>query len=244
MSEWLDLQQNKHDSPKLHEKITLDEQIAAALEEDALDTDEKKRLAKLGRICTELRRGKNVQNRQLQRWLTADEYEQFEQEWLGQKERRAELEAKPEALCEYEQLLKRAIFFDNRAEGYSTRGKAVLAKRFRNRADVLFERALEHLGEAVAADPALNMWLDRALCIEAGEHSTGIDSESVPRVVTSRSLNKSRGDVRQMSKLEVKLMVVESAINSILAAVKGDEMKAVSRKQTLDEFLKNLEERD
>jgi len=177
MSEWLDLQQNKHDSPKLHEKVTLDEQIAAALEEDALDTDEKKRLAKLGRICTELRRGKNVQNRQLQRWLTADEYEQFEQEWLGQKERRAELEAKPEALCKYEQLLKRAIFFDNRAEGYSTRGKAALAKKFSNRADVLFERALEHLGEAVAADPALNMWLDRTLCVDSGAHSTGIDSE-------------------------------------------------------------------
>ena len=53
---------------------------------------------------------KKVQNRQLQRWLTADEYEQFEQEWLGQNEIRAELEAKPEALCEYEQLLKRAIF--------------------------------------------------------------------------------------------------------------------------------------
>ena len=244
MSEWLDLQQNKHDSLRLHEKATLDEQIAAALEEDALDTDEKKRLAKLGMICAELRRGKNVQNRQLQRWLTADEYEQFEQEWLGQKERRAELEAKPEALCKYEQQLKRAIFFDNRAEGYSTRGKAVLAKRFRNRADVLFERALEHLGEVLAADPALNMWLDRTLCVEAGAHSTGIDSESVPRVVTSRSHNKSGGDVRQMSKLEVKLMVVESAINSILAAVKDDEMKAVSRKQTLDEFLKNLEERD
>ncbi len=59
--------------------MTLDEQIAVSLEEDALDRDEKKRLAKLGRICTELRRGKNVQNRQLQRWLTADEYEQFEQ---------------------------------------------------------------------------------------------------------------------------------------------------------------------
>lgn len=66
----------------------------------------------------------------------------------------------------------------------------------------------------------------------------------MPRVVTSRSLNKSGRFVGQMSKLEVKLMVVESAINSILAAVKDDEMKAVSRKQTLDEFLKNLEERD
>ena len=109
---------------------------------------------------------------------------------------------------------------------------------------MLFERALEHLGESVAADPALYMWLDRTLCVEAGEHSTVIDSESVPRVITSRSHNKSGGDVRQMSKLEVKLMVVESAINSILAAVKDDEMKDVSRKQTLDEFLKNLEERD
>ena len=77
-----------------------------------------------------------------------------------------------------------------------------------------------------------------------GHDVEGIDSESVPRVITSRSHNKSGGDVRQMSKLEVKLMVVESAINSILAAVKDDEMKAVSRKQTLDGFLKYLEERD
>lgn len=39
-------------------------------------------------------------------------------------------------------------------------------------------------------------------------------------------------------------MVVESAINAILATAKDDKMKAVSRKQTLDEFLKNLEERN
>jgi len=234
MSEWLDLQQNKHDSPKLHEDTTLDEQIAAALEEDTLDTDEKKRLVRLGRICTELKRGKNVQNRQLQRWLTAEEYEQFEQEWLEQKEIRAELEVKPYKLCEYEHRLKRAIFFDNRAEGYSTRGKAALAKKFRNRADSLFERAIEYLGEALAADQSLQIWLDRPLFLEAGEHSTGIDTESVPRVITSRSHNKSGRDVRQMSKLEVKLMFVESAINAILAAFKGDGMKAVSRKQTPD----------
>ena len=138
--------------------------------------------------------------------------------------------------------MKRAIFFYNRAEGYSTRGKAALARRFRNSADVLFERALEHLGEVLATNPALNLWLDREPCFEFVEHSTGIDSESVPRVITSRSHIKSGGDVRQMSKLEVKLMVVESAINSILAAVKDDEMKA-ERKQTLDEFLKNLKKR-
>tara|TARA_Y100001978_G_C23517157_1_gene348432 strand:+ start:97 stop:399 length:303 start_codon:yes stop_codon:yes gene_type:complete len=100
------------------------------------------------------------------------------------------------------------------------------------------------LGEAFAANPALNMWLDKTICVEAGEHSTSIDSESVPRVITSRSHNKSSGNIRQMSKLEVNLMVAKSAINSILATVSGGEMKALSRKQKLDEFLKNLEEID
>ncbi len=45
---------------------------------------------------------KNLQNQQLQRGLTADEYERLEQEWLKQKEIRAELEVKPDKLCEYE----------------------------------------------------------------------------------------------------------------------------------------------
>ena len=60
---------------------------------------------------------------------------------------------------------------------------------------MLIERALEHLGEVLAANPALNLWLDRKLCVEFGEYSTGIDGESVPRVFTSRSHNKSSGDV-------------------------------------------------
>ena len=169
-----------------------------------------------------------------------NEYEQFEQQWPGQKEICAELEAKPKALCEYEKLLKRAIFFDNRAEGYSTQGKAVLAKRFRNRADVLFERAIEHLGEVLAANPALNLWLDRTLCVEAGEHSTGIDSESVPRVITSWIHNKSSRDIRQLSKLEVKLMVVESAINSILASSVSNQIETLDPKQHSERLLKRL----
>ena len=46
----------------------------------------------------------------MQRWLTTYDYERFEQDCFGQKEIRAELEAKLDELCEYEQLLKRAIF--------------------------------------------------------------------------------------------------------------------------------------
>ena len=42
--------------------------------------------------------------------MTTDEYERFEQDWLGQKEKRVKLEASSEVLSEYEQSLKRAIF--------------------------------------------------------------------------------------------------------------------------------------
>ena len=42
----------------------------------------------------------------------------------------------------------------------------------------------------------------------------------------------------------MKLMVVESAINSIFATLKGGEISTVSNKQKLDEILKYLEKRD
>ena len=39
-----------------------------------LTAEEKKRLAKLEEVAARLRRRENVQNRQLQTWLTQDEY--------------------------------------------------------------------------------------------------------------------------------------------------------------------------
>ena len=58
---------------------------------------------------------------------------------------------------------------------------------------------LEHLGKAVVANPAPNVWLDKTLCVEEGLHSTSIESESVLRVITSSSHNKSGEDMRQMT---------------------------------------------
>jgi len=62
-----------------------------------------KRLARLeGIIAAQLRRGENIQNPQLQRWLTKEEYEQIEVEWQYQKEIRDELKDKPHELKRYE----------------------------------------------------------------------------------------------------------------------------------------------
>ena len=74
-----------------------------------LTTEETKRLAKLEAIADKLKRGENVQNRQLQTWLSADEYEQIAAEWDTQKHFREELKDKPGELKRYEDKLKEAI---------------------------------------------------------------------------------------------------------------------------------------
>ena len=62
----------------------LQERIAKANPRRELTTDETKRLAKLEAISKKLKRGENVQNRQLQTRLSDDEYAQIEAEWQEQ----------------------------------------------------------------------------------------------------------------------------------------------------------------
>ena len=71
--------------------------------------EQAQRLAKLEAIAVKLKRGKNVPNRQLQTWLSDDEYEQIASEWDTQKLFREELKDKPAELKRYEDKLKEAI---------------------------------------------------------------------------------------------------------------------------------------
>ena len=76
----------------------LQERIDKANPRRKLTSREAKRLTKLEAIADKLRRGQNVQNRQLQTWLSEEEYEQFEYEWQEQLELREELKDKPSEL--------------------------------------------------------------------------------------------------------------------------------------------------
>lgn len=60
-----------------------------------------------------------MQNRQLQTWLSEDEYEQLEYEWQEQLELREEIKDKPNELKRYEEKLREATFNYNRAEDYN-----------------------------------------------------------------------------------------------------------------------------
>jgi len=56
----------------------LKERIEKARSRRILTSEESKRLAKLKAIADKLRRSENVQNRQLQTWLSKEEYAQLE----------------------------------------------------------------------------------------------------------------------------------------------------------------------
>ena len=210
MSEWFDSQKQ---SISRISKL-LQERTEKTNPRHNVTVDEAKRLAKLEAIADKLRRGENVQNRQLQTWLSEDEYGQLEYEWQEQLELRSELKAKPSDLKRYEEKLREATFNYNRAEGYSSKGKHFTAKKFYNKSESLCEDALEILQEILHYDSSLRVWFDRDISFEVGGELSA-DIVSLPRLVTSRSHEKLSDDSRLTSKQSVKLAVVERAIYNI-----------------------------
>jgi hypothetical protein len=97
----------------------------------------------------------------------------------------------------------------------------------------LCEDAPEILQEIVAAGASLQIWFDRNL--DFG-HGSLIDASlgNLPRLVTSRSIEKQHDDSRIMKKLDVKIGVVECAINNIGRTV---ESMTSSTKLQLNKFL-------
>ena len=186
-----------------------------------------------------LKRGENVQNRDLKAWLGAERYAIFEAMQREQVELRDGLENKPAEIVEYERRLKAAVFADNKAEGYSARRKFDAALKARHKAEQLFEQTLEYLQEIVAEDASLRDWFDRdtAWTID-GE--AGANAVSMPKVVTSKSKAKKSGGmlVRKQSTREMKIYAIEIALAQMAADKMMDgEMSAEASRAALLKLL-------
>ena len=229
MSEWYDNQQKSNGN--LHK--LLQERIEKANPRHKLSAEETKRPAKLEVIAEKLRRGENVQNRQLQTWLSDDEYAQIEAEWQEQLALRETFKDKPSELKRYEEKLKEAIMMRNRSDAYHRKGNKASAYKLDSKCEILCEDALEILQEILQYDASLQIWFDREL--DFG-HGSLIDASigNLPRLVTSRSIDKKRGDIRLASKQSVKLAVVERAMHNIGRDASSASKDDVSK---LDKFL-------
>jgi hypothetical protein len=233
VNEWHDSQKK----PANNFRKLLQERVDKANPRRKLTAEEVKRLAKLEGIANKLKRGENVQNRQLQTWLSDDEYAHIEAEWQEQIELREELKDKPSDLKRYEEKLRESTFNYNRAEGYSSKGKHNTAKKFYNKSESLCEDALEILQEILHYDSSLRVWFDRDISFEVGSDLSA-DIVSLPRLVTSRSHEKLSDDSRLTNKQSVKLAVVERAMHNIGRDVAPGSNSSVSK---LDKFL-NVED--
>ena len=77
MSEWLDSQKK----PASNFRKLLQERIEKANPRRELTAEETKRINKLEGIADKLKRGENVQNRQLKTWLSEVKYAEVDAEW-------------------------------------------------------------------------------------------------------------------------------------------------------------------
>mgnify|MGYP000108711201 CR=1 FL=1 len=102
----------------------------------------------------------------------------------------------------------------NRSDAYHQKGKKSAAYKLDSKCESLCEDALEILQEIVAADASLQIWFDRNLDFA---HGSLIDASlgNLPRLVTSRSIEKLSDDSRLVKKIDVKISVVERAKDSI-----------------------------
>ena len=225
--------QNMQQKPIVDFRKFLQERLYKTNPRCPLAKDETPKLTKLEGIAEKLKRGENVQNRQLQTWLSEDEYEQFDIEWQEQLELREELKDKPDDLRRYEEKLKKATFYYNRAEGYSSKGKHTTAKTFYNNSENLCDDSLEVLQEILHYDGYLRIWFDRDISFEVGSDLSA-DIVSLPRLVTSRSNERLNEDSRITGKQSVKLTVVERVIDSI---GRDTSLASKSTISALDKFM-------
>ena len=177
-----------------------------------------KQIAKLQKIIERLSGGEIVQNRQLKTVLGTEEYARYCYDYRGQEQLREMLADKPKVITEYERRLKAATFSYNKADNKSVKGQHKSAHKMFNYTDTLFERLAEYLSEKIAGDLDLEAWFDRAV-ETTPENSFGLDPDSFPKIITSRSLNNAGGGylVNKRTIREVKMDAVKAILEELTA---------------------------
>ena len=201
-----------------------------------MDIDKKKVRA----LLKKLKDGKNVSIRDLQNTLGAQAVEQYQSEWQFEQSVRLKAEDKPKEIKEYEVLLRKADFAENRADGikvskrdkkdsYNRNSQA----RLRQTAETLYEDAITMCEEIVTANPNYIVWFDRKLDFTPnGDLYTS--SCKVPRIVTSRSSNKIISATKR-TKQEIKKDILQRYLDNDVAKElsKADTIKLKGMLQKL-----------
>ena len=174
---------------------------------------------KLQKLIAKLNSGKVVSLRDLELNLGLDALNRYNSLWNEELERRKYFEAKPKLIKDYDDLIKKADFANNKLQPNTKHPKPTK----------LYESAVELHSQIVNADTALGQWFDRAFT------EAKADVEEIARLVTSRSeLKRTSGSAEAISKEAIKRIVLTDALNKIevdeKAFSESDERKMLKQK--------------
>ena len=177
---------------------------------------QEKRINKLKQVLERLSRGKIVQNRQLKSVLGTKGYARYLDDCHVQEQLREMLGDKPKEIIEYERRLKAATFSYNKADSKSVKGQHKTAHKMFNYTDGLFERLAEYLSEKIAGHLDLEAWFDRTV-ETTPENSFGLDPDSFPQIITSKSLKNMGGGYLNSKRTirEVKIDAVKAILEEL-----------------------------
>jgi hypothetical protein len=157
---------------------------------------------KLEKLLTKLDSGKVVSLRDIELNLGLEGLDRYNSLWAKELERRKYFDVKPKQIKDYDELIKKADFANNKLQPNTKHPKPTK----------LYESAVELHSQIVNADKTLGQWFDR----EFSEVTA--DVEGIARLVTSRSeLKRTSGSAEVISKEAIKRIVLTDALNKIEA---------------------------
>jgi len=179
--------------------------------------------------------GRDITISSMNRVLTPVQMKEFKTDWEDElSNRRVQ---KPTQLKTYERMIRVGCLHYQKMEKYSfTKDKNRLAKKFSDKAEDIFEKAIEYLVEQLQADSNLRMWIDRE------PDGSNLTPMGIPRVIGSSSfecLIKTKTPYPVITKKELKLRALELALSELTESSLEDldvteELVRFSKPKTLD----------
>jgi hypothetical protein len=120
---------------------------------------------------------------------------------------RASAASKPKSVKDYEAWLKRAVFYNVKAQGEEKQGKAAAATKSYAACAEELQQLYDYAASEIKNDPDFATWLDRPL--PADRSSLSLDN--MPRSITSTATTTKR-----MSIHDCKLAAVRMALEPLL----------------------------
>ncbi len=151
--------------------------------------NDQKRKIRLQELIETMNSGQDVANRDMKNCLTAEEWEQYEDELASNKNMVDDMSTIPKPLKRYVELLKIADLLICRSEAMYPKGNPISRRSLEYQSQSAYERALEHLQEVIERDGSNIKFLDRSFYYSTENPSKccGADQLLVPRLTTSLS---------------------------------------------------------